>query len=299
MIDIIELVLDENAEQNGIDAISIVEHPAIESNFIALKDEQQTKIKFAEVDTDKRILMGPALIPNKPIYRRDGDKEYYVYFSEKTIRRASELFLMKGNQNQATLEHEVDLAGLSVVESWIVEDPEMDKSKLYDMSAVKGQWMVAMKVENEQVWQEYVKTGAVLGFSIEGWFIDRKRKEEENKIAEEKLNSVRRIIRADFESFSDYPQSVRNNAKRGIKLNAENNNKCATQVGKVRAQQLAKGEPVSLDTIKRMYSYLSRAGDGYREGKPDECQYISVLLWGGLSALTWAEAKLRKYGEIE
>lgn len=298
MVDIIELVLDEGAEQNGIDAISIVEHPAIESNFIALKDEQQ-EVKFAEVDADKQILIGAALIPNKPIYRRDGEKEYYVYFSEKTIRRASELFLMKGNQNEATLEHEVAIQGLSVVESWIVEDPSVDKSKLYDMQVSKGTWMVTMKVENEDIWKEYVKTGAVQGFSIEGWFIDKKRKEEENKVAEEKLSNIRKIIRQDFESFSDYPQSVRNNAKRGIKLNKEVNNKCATQVGKIRAQQLAKGEPVSMDTIKRMYSYLSRAGDGYRDGKPDECQYISVLLWGGLSAKTWAEAKLRKYGEID
>ena len=298
MVDIIELVLDENAEQNGIDAISIVEHPAIESNFIALKEEKQ-QVKFAEVDADKQILIGAALIPNKPIYRRDGEKEYYVYFSAQTIRRASELFLMKGNQNEATLEHEVAIQGLSVVESWIVEDPAIDKSKLYDMDVVKGTWMVTMKVENQDIWQEYVKTGAVQGFSIEGWFIDKKRKESENKVAEEKLSTIRRIIREEMESFADYPEAVRNNAKRGIKLNEKNGNKCATQVGKVRAQQLAQGKPVSLDTIMRMYSYLKRAGDGYRNGNPDECQYISVLLWGGLAAEGWAESKLRKYGKIE
>ena len=296
MVDIVELVLDENADKNGIDAISIVEFPAIESNFIALKKNE--KVKFAEVDKDKRILMGAALIPNKPIYRRDGDKEYYVYFSKATIRRASELFLIQGNQNNATLEHEVGLKGLSVVESWIVEDPKRDKSTLYDMEAIEGTWMVTMKVENEDVWKEYVKSGAVQGFSIEGWFIDRKRSEAE-KLAEEKLASVRNIIREELESFADYPQAVRNNAKRGIELNKKVNNKCATQVGKVRAQQLAQGKPVSLDTIMRMYSYLNRAGDGYRKGKPDECQYISVLLWGGLAAQKWAETKLRKYGKID
>jgi len=298
MVDIIELILDEEAAVNGIDAISIVEHPAIESNFIALKDEKQ-QVKFAEVDTDKRILMGPALVPNKPIYRRDGDKEFYVYFSEKTIRRAAELFLMKGNQNNTTLEHEVELKGLSVVESWIVEDPDMDKSKLYDMDAVKGQWMVTMKVENEEVWQEYVKSGAVKGFSIEGWFIDRKKREAEIKQAEEKLASVRKIIREDFESYSDYGQGIRNNAKRGIELNEKNGNKCATQTGKVRAQQIAQGKPLSVSTIKRMHSYLSRAEEYYDPSDTTACGTISYLLWGGKAALGWSRNKLRELGELE
>ena len=298
MVDIIELILDEEAAVNGIDAISIVEHPAIESNFIALKDEKQ-QVKFAEVDTDKRILMGPALVPNKPIYRRDGDKEFYVYFSEKTIRRAAELFLMKGNQNNTTLEHEVELKGLSVVESWIVEDPDMDKSKLYDMDAVKGQWMVTMKVENEEVWQEYVKSGAVKGFSIEGWFIDRKKREAEIKQAEEKLASVRKIIREDFESYSDYGQGIRNNAKKGIELNEKNGNKCATQTGKVRAQQIAQGKPLSVSTIKRMHSYLSRAEEYYDPSDTTACGTISYLLWGGKAALGWSRNKLRELGELE
>ena len=96
------------------------------------------------------------------------------------------------------------------------------------------------------------------------------------------------------ESYNDYPDSVKNNAQRGIDLNKEVNNKCATQVGKVRAQQLANGEKVSLETIKRMYSYLSRAEVYYDESKdPLSCSNISYLLWGGKSAKTWAESKLK------
>jgi hypothetical protein len=198
MMDIVELVLDENAEVNGIDAISIVEHPAIEEDFIALKSD---KVEFAQVDAEKRILMGAALVPNKPIYRNDGEKEFYVYFSEKTIRRASELFFIKGNQNKATLEHEMDIKGLSVVESWIVEDPEMDKTKLYGLSAVKGQWQVTMKVENEEVWNDYVKTGKVKGFSIEGWFVDKKETmSKAESLAKAKLDIIRSIIEEDLEN---------------------------------------------------------------------------------------------------
>ena len=102
-----------------------------------------------------------------------------------------------------------------------------------------------------------------------------------------------------FESYSDYPDSVSNNAKRGIELNEKVNNKCATQVGKVRAQQLAKKEPISVETIKRMYSYLSRAEEYYDENDTETCGTISYLLWGGLSAKRWAEAKLKELGLFE
>ena len=102
-----------------------------------------------------------------------------------------------------------------------------------------------------------------------------------------------------FESYSDYPDAVSNNAKRGIELNEKVNNKCATQVGKVRAQQLAKKEPISVETIKRMYSYLSRAEEYYDENDTEACGTISYLLWGGLAAKRWSEAKLKELGLFE
>ena len=101
----------------------------------------------------------------------------------------------------------------------------------------------------------------------------------------------------EFESVSDYPDSISKAAERGIKLNEENGNKCATQVGKVRAQQLANSEPISMETIKRMYSYLSRAETYYDDAdETSDCGYISFLLWGGKSALSWAESKLNDFG---
>jgi hypothetical protein len=104
-----------------------------------------------------------------------------------------------------------------------------------------------------------------------------------------------------MESYSDYPQGVKNNAKKGIELNEKINNRCATPVGKVRAQQLAKGEPISLETIKRMHSYLSRAEAQYRKNEGDNkaCSVVSYLLWGGLQALSWSRNKLRELGELE
>ena len=117
-IKVIELIIDEENEISGIDAISIVDDPAIQEDFIMLSSQE---VKLAEVDQEKQILMGPALIPNKKIYRKSGEDEYFIYFSKETVRKASELFLTKGNQNNATLEHDGKLDGLSVVESWIID----------------------------------------------------------------------------------------------------------------------------------------------------------------------------------
>jgi hypothetical protein len=167
---IVELILDEMEELMGIQAISIVENPAIEENFVALKSQE---VEFAKQDEEKRILLGAALIPNKPIYRQNGEEEFYVYFTKETIRKASELFFQNSNQNESTLEHEVELNGLSVVESWIIEDDEKDKSRVYGLDMPVGTWMVSMKVNNDDIWNNYVKTNKVKGFSIEGFFVDK------------------------------------------------------------------------------------------------------------------------------
>ena len=299
-MDIIELFIDEEDEVSGIEAVSIVEAPAIESDFIALKNQE---FKFAEVNKEKRILMGAALIPNKPIYRRNEDNEYYIYFSKDTVRKASELFFIRGNQNNSTLEHQMPLTGLTAVESWIVED-EKDKTRFYDLDVPIGTWMLSMKVHNDEVWNDYVKSGKVKGFSIEGYFADKlerpnepnelaKIEEEESQHIIEQLTALLKGEDYDLESYSDYPDSVSNNAKRGIELNEKVDNKCATQVGKIRAQQLAQGKPVTVETIKRMYSYLSRAEVYYEKGDTESCGYISYLLWGGKSAKSWAESKLK------
>jgi len=284
-MNILELVIDEEAELYGIDAISLVEQPAIESDFIAMNAQL---LQFKTQDQEKRIVMGAALIPDKPIYRKSGDEEYYVYFSKKTVRRAMELYFKNGNQANATLEHEHTLNGLHVVESWIVEG-EQDKSRMYGLEVPVGTWMVSMKVENDAIWEKFVKEGSVKGFSIEGYFAN---KYELAKATVKKDKRYKKGKRVDMESYSDYPEAVKNNAKRGIELNENQDNKCATQTGKVRAQQLANGEPISEETIKRMYSYLSRAGEYYDPNSTTECGTISYLLWGGKAGLRWAKSKL-------
>ena len=308
---IVELILGDD-ELTGIEAISVVENPAIEEDFIALKSQE---IKLAEVDKEKRILMGALLVPNKPILRRKGEEEYYIYFSRNTVAKASQLYLMNGNQSKATLEHQHTINGLTLVESWLVEDEVHDKSVKYGLNFPVGTWMGAVKVNNEEIWNNYVKTGKVKGFSIEGYFSDRMERPKEpvndfdEEEAEEMLSVIRSIVREDkrlkggkrreLEAYSDYPNGVKNNAKKGIELNEKVNNKCATQVGKIRAKQLAQGKAISKETIKRMYSFLSRAEEYYDEGDSKACGTISYLLWGGKAGLRWSESKLKELGEIE
>tara|TARA_R110002124_G_scaffold168854_1_gene336398 strand:+ start:811 stop:1416 length:606 start_codon:yes stop_codon:yes gene_type:complete len=196
---IIELILDEDQEEAGIDAISIVENPAIEEDFIALKNDQ---LKLAEVSKEKKLLMGPLLIPNKPIYRQNEDdsEEYYIYFSKDTIQKASQLYLKNGKQNNSTLEHQHSLSGLTLVESWIVESETQDKSRLYNMNVPKGTWMGTVKVNNDEIWNEYVKTNKVKGFSIEGFFADKMERPKESikdsyeTKASELLSSIKNIL---------------------------------------------------------------------------------------------------------
>jgi len=194
---IVELILDENQDASGIEAISIVENPAIEEDFVALKSDE---VKLAEISKDKKILMGALLIPNKPIYRNNGEDEYYIYFSKDTVLKASQLYLTKGNQNNSTLEHQHELSGLSLVESWIVEDDVHDKSRKYGMNVPVGTWMGAVKVNNDEVWNDYVKTGKVKGFSIEGYFADKMERPKdsvglsEEKEADELLSKIKEIL---------------------------------------------------------------------------------------------------------
>lgn len=304
---VIELLIDEDELLSGIEAISIVDRPAIQEHFIALSE--QTKLELAEVDKEKRILMGAALVPNKNIYRQDGDDEYYIYFSEDTVRRASELFLMRGNQNKSTLEHEAELHGLSVVESWIIEDEKYDKSRKYDMELPVGTWMVSMKVNNDEVWNNYVKTGLVKGFSIEGYFTDKVNMAQIEEVSEIEANEILLELKDYLNSkmyklatYNDYPDGVVSNAKRVLEYVDKNGwGSCGTAVGKRRASQLASKASLTVSTIKRMHSFLARHESDLKSSKSysDGCGKLMYDAWGGKAGFRWAKSKLKELGELD
>tara|TARA_R110001592_G_scaffold204577_1_gene454635 strand:+ start:9781 stop:10392 length:612 start_codon:yes stop_codon:yes gene_type:complete len=190
-----ELIIDENQEFSGVQALSLVESPAIMSDWVALGD--QKPVLLAEVDKDKQILMGAALIPDKPIYRNMNGEEFYIYFSKETIAKTAEQFFKNSNQNNATLEHQTELKGMTVFESWLVEDPAMDKSKSFGLDVPTGTWMVSMKVNDKNIWDDYVKDNKVFGFSIEGAFSNVLRKEsiEDMNFSDQVLDGALDLVR--------------------------------------------------------------------------------------------------------
>ena len=166
-MEVYELVIKDETK-DGVFAVSLVEKPAIEENFIALSEHE---IELKAID-EQRIVLGAALIPNKRIFRKDKDKEFEIFFSKETVKRASELVFMRGQHQNATENHAVKVDGMTIVESWIIEDSKKDKSAFYEMSLPVGTWMIAMKVDNDETWEK-VKKGEFKGFSIEGYFAER------------------------------------------------------------------------------------------------------------------------------
>ena len=167
---IIDLDFDEMDLESGVFAISVVSDPAMKSDFITLSNEGD-QMNLAAIDDKKMLLMGAVMIPNKIIPRKNGTN---IRFSKEVIRKASEVYFKRGYQQESTLEHKQDekLAGMTVVESWIVEDADKDKSAIYGLDTPVGSWVVSMKCDNDEVY-ELAKQGQINGFSIEGIFPDR------------------------------------------------------------------------------------------------------------------------------
>ena len=157
-----------NKKSKGVFAISLVNAPATEETFIAMA-KQEKIVKFAKVDEEQRILMGLVLQPDQLIYRVDEDgNEFEMFFSAETIKDFSQNFFQSGFQLNSKLEHDEPIEGVTFVESWLVENPKIDKSAAFGLEYPKGSWLVSMKVDNDDIWNNYIKTGELKGFSIDG-----------------------------------------------------------------------------------------------------------------------------------
>jgi len=187
---------------SGLDFISLVNKPAIELEFIALNDNT-SNVTLAQIDKERKIITGPALIPNKEIYRYNPvtNEEYYVWFSEETVEEAAQKFLIEMKNRNVNVEHQNEIDGLCLVESWIVDDPETDKAKSLGYSVTKGTWMVSFKVLDDNIWNDLIKTEKVKGFSIEGNFIGKvsmnnvcEIEKKINEISDEELEILKTLL---------------------------------------------------------------------------------------------------------
>ena len=175
----------------GVFAISLVKTPATEETFIAMSAQEEL-IKMAKINEDQRIVMGLVLQPEQLILRQDPEsgEKFNIVFSADTIKELSHNFFKSGFQLNSKLEHNSPIKDVTFVESWIVENSEIDKSANFGMSFPKGSWIATMKVDNDDIWNNYVKTGEVEGFSVDA-MVDL---EEINLKAELKMSENKSII---------------------------------------------------------------------------------------------------------
>lgn len=170
-----ELIVDADKYYNdfGVDAIALVEFPAIEVDFIALS-KNKSNVTLSKLDYEKKLIVGPVLIPEKRIYRYDQEtnEEYNVFFSKEMVKTIAHKFMYEMKQHNSNFEHSNIKAQGSFVEVWLVEDSENDKANALGFKVPSGTWMAAFKPTESFDWN-LVKDGKVNGFSIEGYFVDR------------------------------------------------------------------------------------------------------------------------------
>lgn len=180
-------------EETGIFKISLVESPAIEVDFVAYS-ENKKPIQYAIVK-DKQELVGALLIPEQLIYRNQEGKEFFVKYTSESIAKIAEDFIANKRIDAINEEHSTRMADAYVIESWIIEDEEKDKSVLYGFNLPKGTWMAKVKIKDTNYWNEKIKSGEFKGFSIEGVLMHEYTNQtvEMSSISEAEKNALEKI----------------------------------------------------------------------------------------------------------
>lgn len=256
----------------GVYGISLVSDPAMEENFLSFS-KQEKDIKFTSVDEEKRILLGLVLEPNKLVPRYDSvnNEMYNVLFDEESIRDVAYNFQKQGYQSNSTIEHQgKKLDGVSFVETWLVDNPEMDKSLHYGLTYPKGSWVAMMKVDSDEIWNDYVKTGIVKGFSIDAGVhfrevnlnnqVNMSKSEETGKSIAEKLLS---FFKSEVKLSDEVKEEV---ISEEVK---------ATEVEKVEAIELA---PESVEEVKEPETIEMSKVDGLKEFTIELAKEVKGLL---------------------
>lgn len=166
-------IADDIEGEEEVDFVALVESPAIQRNFLAFADHSEyevtNKLTFAIQDEDQRIVSGPLMIADLPIYRKDEEGEYYVLFTAQEIKKIVQRFFKKGYQAKVNIEHGKQAEGVYMFESYIIDKERGVNPPTGFEDVADGSWFGSFKVENEKLWGE-VKAGTFKGFSVEGLF---------------------------------------------------------------------------------------------------------------------------------
>jgi ribosomal protein L37AE/L43A len=173
----------------GVEAL-----PWIESTIKKYEEMSADDTSFQVFNNEQRLVVGPAMIPDKMIIRRNEitGEIYYVYFTAETIKKLQQKFMQERLLDKTNIEHgRKFLTGVDVVESWIVDDQKLDKQQVFGMDYPKGTWMISMKVNNDDTWNK-VKDGKLKGFSVQGYFME---KAKFSSVSDEILQEIKQILK--------------------------------------------------------------------------------------------------------
>lgn len=195
---------EDPSDKEGIDFVSLVDYPAIESNWVAMSKESfKAPLKFG-FNADKQIIYGPILIPNKPIYRYNEvtGEEFYVVFTESVVEKLVRKLQKQAKTINLNYQHKKDsqIKEAVIQEIWLTG--VTDKSQEFGFDLPKGSGFVGVHIGDSKFWNEEIKTGNVLGFSIEG-FLDMEMKKLFNQIIMDKYITAKTETGVEIKSDSE------------------------------------------------------------------------------------------------
>jgi hypothetical protein len=195
---LVELIVSEvDSPSPGITRTALVDDPAIEETWLVFsKQAPQTPFEFKTVSSDRRLIMGPVMIPDLPIYRNDADGEYNAIFRKNTIETIMKKWGKAGYYNSFDIMHDDNqvTTGVYLFESMMVDESRGIKTPgVFGKDFNDGTWITTLYVENDTIWEEYVKTGKLKGFSVEGFFKMLFRKENE-PVEDEDLQVIASVL---------------------------------------------------------------------------------------------------------
>ena len=170
-VPVFEWIISEDDNRTGVDFVALVDEPAISMNWQAFKEQKR---KF-QADHERRIISGPLMVANLPIYRNDERGEYYGIFRPQTIEKVALKFMKNRFTSNVNMMHDQSLVadGVYMFESFLIDEKRGIKAPDGYGDLPDGSWFGSFKVDNETIWNEYIKTGVFRGFSVEGIFYDQ------------------------------------------------------------------------------------------------------------------------------
>ena len=268
-----KLTINEFDEETGIDFVSLVESPAIQKDFLAFNQE------FVEPNPneseDEFISRCVSVLINEG---KDNEQAVAICYS-----------MWEDKQTFAKVSYDWDGVGSTAEGKKAILDSIANGDEVYIISARSSKENINIDIPSDHIFATGSNKAKIEKIKELGIV----RHYDNNPDVVKELGSKGQK----FAFLNDYPQAATENAIRGMKLNEDVNNKCATLIGKARANQLANKENLSMETIKRTYSFLSRAKEYYNPTEPQACGTISYLLWGGEEMLRWCEKVLKVEGQ--